>query len=92
MIEYVLIDSNILLLFFLTTREIAGVCDRFCCLAMDKYRLVQEHTAEAEIGTENDNTSNDDSIMSCEVRITQQGKPRNYISYAMKLFFVRTNE
>lgn len=29
--------------------------------------------------------------MSCEVRITQQGKPRNYISYAMKLF-VRGNK
>jgi hypothetical protein len=49
---------------------------------MDKYRLVQEHTADE--GIENDN--NDDSTMSCEVRITQQGKPRNYISYAMKLF------
>ena len=24
--------------------------------------------------------------MSCEVRITQQGKPRNYITYSMKLF------
>jgi len=53
---------------------------------MDKYRLVQEHTADD--GTENENNinNNDDQIMSCEVRITQQGKPRNYISYAMKLF------
>ena len=58
---------------------------------MDKYRLVQEHTAEADNGTDNENTDNDDSTMSCEVRITQQGKPRNYISYAMKLF-VRANE
>lgn len=53
---------------------------------MDKYRLVQEHAAEAENGTEKENPNNDDSTMSCEVRITQQGKPRNYISYAMKLF------
>jgi hypothetical protein len=58
---------------------------------MDKYQLVQEHTADD--GTENDNNinNNDDQIMSCEVRITQQGKPRNYISYAMKLF-VRGNK
>lgn len=56
---------------------------------MDKYRLVQEHTADD--ATENDNTKDDDAKMNCEVRITQQGKPRNYISYAMKLF-VRANE
>ena len=66
--------------------EIEGIGGRFLCLAMDKYRLVQEHTAEADNVTETENTNNDDSTMSCEVRITQQGKPRNYISYAMKLF------
>ena len=66
---------------------------------MDKYRLVKEHTAgdgaEHDINIhnndDNDNSNNnidgyDESTMSCEVRITQQGKPRNYISYAMKLF------
>jgi hypothetical protein len=31
-------------------------------------------------------TPNTTTNMSCEVRITQQGKPRNYISYSMKLF------
>jgi len=57
---------------------------------MDKYRLVQEYIAgdgnEHDNDNNNDNDNNDDSTMSCEVRITQQGKPRNYISYAMKLF------
>ena len=82
----------LVLLRSLTTAENTGFGERFC-LAMDKYRLVQEHTAEADNGTstDNDNTENDDSTMSCEVRITQQGKPRNYISYAMKLF-VRVNK
>jgi ribonucleases P/MRP protein subunit RPP25 len=45
---------------------------------MEKYRLVQEHKADGEDFLEP--TSN------YEVRITQQGKPRNYISYAMGLF------
>ena len=67
---------------FQTTRDLG----RLYWLAMDKYRLVQEHAAEAENGAEKENTNNDDSTMSYEVRITQQGKPRNYISYAMKLF------
>jgi len=69
---------------------------------MDKYRLVQEHTKGDGNDNDNDNNNDneedndnnnnendsdsDDSKMSCEVRITQQGKPRNYISYAMKLF------
>ena len=51
---------------------------------MDKYRLVEEHIADDDKETDKNNT--DDSTMNCEVRITQQGKPRNYISYAMKLF------
>ena len=58
-------------------------------VAMDKYRLVEEYTVGDEDNEHNedkDNENNDDSKMSCEVRITQQGKPRNYISYAMKLF------
>ena len=48
---------------------------------MDKYRLVTEHKGDGD-----NKSDKDSSIMSCEVRITQQGKPRNYISYAMKLF------
>ena len=49
---------------------------------MEKYRLVQEHKAEESedfLGTQTNGTLP-------EVRITQQGKPRNYISYAMNLF------
>jgi hypothetical protein len=46
---------------------------------MEKYRLVQERKAEGEfLETQTE--------MFPEVRITQQGKPRNYISYAMNLF------
>jgi hypothetical protein len=49
---------------------------------MEKYRLVQEHKAEDSheflTGTESSNVP--------EVRITQQGKPRNYITYALQLF------
>mmetsp|Transcript_17974 Transcript_17974/g.26731 ORF Transcript_17974/g.26731 Transcript_17974/m.26731 type:complete len:146 (+) Transcript_17974:93-530(+) len=48
-------------------------------LAMDKYRLVGERKSEI-------NTSEDDKAAKDEVRITQQGKPRNYITYAMNLF------
>ena len=45
---------------------------------MEKYRLVQEHKAEgSELPVD---------AHFPEVRITQQGKPRNYISYAMSLF------
>ncbi|GKZ01554.1 hypothetical protein MPSEU_001106000 [Mayamaea pseudoterrestris] len=45
---------------------------------MDKYRLVQELPEETSTDFEQD----------CypQVRITQQGKPRNYISYALSLF------
>jgi hypothetical protein len=56
---------------------------------MEKYRLIQEHKAEGgemEVGgTASTSISNDTSGFP-EVRITQQGKPRNYISYAMSLF------
>ena len=45
---------------------------------MEKYRLVQEHKGDGEEFLE--------PTSACEVRITQQGKPRNYISYAMNLF------
>ena len=46
--------------------------------SMEKYRLVQEHKGDGDDFLE--------PTASCEVRITQQGKPRNYISYAMSLF------
>jgi hypothetical protein len=45
---------------------------------MEKYRLVEEHKGEGEDFLEQTSES--------EVRITQQWKPRNYISYAMNLF------
>ena len=45
---------------------------------MEKYRLVQEHKGDGDDFLE--------PTASCEVRITQQGKPRNYISYSMGLF------
>lgn len=61
---------------------------------MDKYRLVGERKPDATSTatttttttiTQRDSNKND-SIDICEVRITQQGKPRNYITYAMTLF------
>jgi len=51
-------------------------------IPMDKYRLVGERSTKAEIAQSEECEPND----ICEVRITQQGKPRNYISYAMNLF------
>jgi hypothetical protein len=45
---------------------------------MEKYRLVQELKSDGEDFL--------DPATNSEVRITQQGKPRNYISYAMNLF------
>jgi DNA-binding protein Alba len=45
---------------------------------MEKYRLVQEHKGDGEEFL--------DTVANYEVRITQQGKPRNYISYSMNLF------
>lgn len=49
---------------------------------MEKYRLVQEHKSDGDEFLESNAKS--------EVRITQQGKPRNYISYAMNLFVSKT--
>jgi hypothetical protein len=49
---------------------------------MEKYRLVQEHKVEESEGVGRRSQSESDYP---EVRITQQGKPRNYISYAMNL-------
>ena len=45
---------------------------------MEKYRLVEEHKGEGDDFLE--------PALASEVKITQQGKPRNYISYAMGLF------
>jgi len=42
---------------------------------MEKYRLVEERKRVGET----------DEVLPNEVRITQQGKPRNYITYAMNL-------
>ena len=44
---------------------------------MEKYRLVQERKGDGDDFLE--------ATTGGEVRITQQGKPRNYISYAMGL-------
>ena len=48
---------------------------------MEKYKLVGEK--KSEISLDSVGHDNDDV---CEVKITQQGKPKNYISYAMNLF------
>lgn len=69
---------------------------------MEKYRLVEERKgsemmgggavgsgeAAASVATEKgeEQASQSQSQSTSEVRITQQGKPRNYISYAMNLF------
>jgi hypothetical protein len=51
---------------------------------MEKYRLVKELKAsEASEQFQEENLTGDGLPV---VRITQQGKPRNYISYAMGLF------
>lgn len=52
---------------------------------MEKYRLVQEQKGDQDDIGPISSTSSHESIFP-EVRITQQGKPRNYISYAMNLF------
>ena len=52
---------------------------------MEKYRLVQEHKAEGEEELHRQAASQEPHGFP-EVRITQHGKPRNYISYAMGLF------
>jgi hypothetical protein len=54
---------------------------------MEKYRLIEEHK-----GGDGEEFLEEESAT--EVRITQQGKPRNYISYAMTLFvsFIRKDK
>lgn len=55
---------------------------------MEKYRLVQEHKADPDdIGlVPSSHEPSGATPVFPEIRITQQGKPRNYISYAMNLF------
>jgi hypothetical protein len=64
---------------------------------MEKYRLVQEHKAPevSDMFQQEDSTTGTGAGSGATatgdaglpvVRITQQGKPRNYISYAMGLF------
>ena len=48
---------------------------------MEKYRLVGEKKRESTAAGAEGNKGD-----VCEVKITQQGKPKNYISYAMNLF------
>lgn len=50
---------------------------------MEKYRLVGEKKSDS-------GAHESDDI--CEVKITQQGKPKNYISYAMNLFAQGANK
>ena len=52
-------------------------------ITMEKYRLVGERKSGISEEEEEEKVSEESY---CEVRITQQGKPRNYISYAMNLF------
>jgi len=53
---------------------------------MEKYRLVQEHKAEGEEELHRLHAASQEQHGFPEVRITQHGKPRNYISYAIGLF------
>lgn len=54
---------------------------------MDKYRLVEEHRIENESFEEEGSWPGRTTQQGFpEVRITQQGKPRNFIAYSMSLF------
>lgn len=55
--------------------------------SMEKYRLVREHKSEEA----DDRMTSSSSVLGDipEVRITQQGKPRAYISFGMNLFVGR---
>ena len=46
----------------------------------------QQHKGDSTTTTTTTTSTTTTTNMSCEVRITQQGKPRNYITYSMKLF------
>ena len=51
---------------------------------MDKYRLVGEKKSDSVVEPGEEEGAS-------EVRITQQGKPRNYISFALGLFVSRAD-
>jgi hypothetical protein len=53
---------------------------------MEKYRLVQEHKADGSEEFLDSPTGSSSASGYPEIRITQQGKPRNYITYAMNRF------
>lgn len=59
------------------------------CVNMEKYKLVERksvHNSNGMLPSGPDGSTDDSSSSaSHELRITQQGKPRNYITYAMKL-------
>ena len=46
----------------------------------------QQQKGDSTTTTTTSTPTTTNTNMSCEVRITQQGKPRNYITYSMKLF------
>lgn len=58
---------------------------------MEKYRLIQESKADEHDLAHGANAASS-MLEFPEVRITQQGKPRNYISYAMNLFVSLTSD
>lgn len=76
------IDRAFLFLHFKYTSRLSYASQPNC--AMEKYRLIQEHKVDFEQPYEG--RSQPAEGVFPEVRITQQGKPRNYISYAMNLF------
>eukprot|EP00814_Leptocylindrus_danicus_P014782 CAMPEP_0116033670 /NCGR_PEP_ID=MMETSP0321-20121206/19138_1 /TAXON_ID=163516 /ORGANISM="Leptocylindrus danicus var. danicus, Strain B650" /LENGTH=179 /DNA_ID=CAMNT_0003509811 /DNA_START=135 /DNA_END=674 /DNA_ORIENTATION=- len=52
---------------------------------MEKYRLAERKSVISSSGGTTTSGSDDSITAPNELRITQQGKPRNYISYAMNL-------
>ena len=58
---------------------------------MEKYRLVQEQVADTEFQQHDSVRRQPTESGFPEIRITQQGKPRNYISYVMNLLVSTKN-
>lgn len=62
---------------------------------MEKYRLLERKTVQPNGSlTVNENDADSSSVISHanELRITQQGKPRNYISHAMNLLTAKKTD
>ena len=58
---------------------------------MEKYRLAEQKSVISSAGTTT--SGSDDSIAAPnELRITQQGKPRNYITYDMNVLTSNNGE